>query len=339
MKYPPVSILILNYNGVMHLKSCLPSLERLNYPPGKLEFIVVDNASKDGSIEYLRSYHRRIRITENASNLGFTEAYNRAIPGAKHELVLVLNNDIKVEPGFLAPLVAALEQDKRLAMVVPKLYDFYHKGILGGAGMVCDIFGLAFNRGIQQPDKKQYDDQLYLPYGCAAAALMRKSLFQKAGGFDGRYFIYHEDVDFAWRCRLLGYAIKYVPASVAYHRHMATMSRETRGRNMFTWEKNRVCTLLKNYSLLTLLFILPCLFLLKLLHLAYALATGRPGEAWGVIRAYCWNLANLPETLRLRRKAQKLRRVSDFEIMKRFKKYSIEIGLGIGVIKHPITKG
>ncbi len=337
MRYPPVTIIVLNYNGLKHLRNCLPSVEKLSYP-GSIELIVVDNASLDGSAQYLKQRSRRIRIIENESNLGFAEAYNRAIPRAKHELVLVLNNDIKVTPGFLTPLVQALEGEKRLAMVVPKLYDFYQKGVLGGAGMVCDIFGLAFNRGINQPDKGQHDADPYIPYGCAAAVLWRKSLFRKVGGFDGRYFIYHEDVDYAWRCRLLGYAVKYIPSSIAYHRHMATMSQETRGSNMFTWEKNRVCTLLKNYSLVTLLFILPCLLVLKLLHIAYALLTARPGEAWGVIKAYGWNLTNLPETMRLRRKAQKLRRVSDLVIMSCFKKYSIEIGLGIGVIKHPITK-
>jgi GT2 family glycosyltransferase len=338
MAKQPVTIIILNYNGLRHLKQCLSHARQIRYG-GKLELIVVDNASSDGSLSYLKKLGSKIKVIQNKTNLGFAAAYNLAVPQARYELVCMLNNDISVTPGFLSPLVHELTADSKLAMVIPKLRDATNRQLLGGAGMVCDVFGLAFNRGIDEPDHGQHDSDLYLPYACAAAVLFRKSLFRRAGGYDDRYFMYHEDVDLCWRCRLMGYQIKYVPSSAIYHRHMATMSRQSRDTFIYYWERNRFCSLLKNYSFLMLTLILPQLLVLKLLHLGYALCLGRPGEAWQILKAYAWNLANIRCTLANRRAAQRLRVVSDWQIIKLFKKSSIEIRLACGIVKHPMADG
>jgi GT2 family glycosyltransferase len=217
------------------------------------------------------------------------------------------------------------------------MYDF--KGRVNSAGGACDYYGFAYNRGIGEVDRGQYDSACDVAYGCLGAALIRRPVFDEIGYLDETYTFYHEDVDFSWRLILTGYKIRYNPKSVVYHYHMGTTM--TRGRNTIIgwWERNRVRTLLKNYRFRTLATILPTLAILKMLHIGYAAIRDRdPGEIRAVTSAYAMNLIHLKSTMVARRIIQANRRDSDTALKQILIPYSIELRLGLGKIYHPIVR-
>src|SRR5687767_10427081 len=105
---PSVTVLVLNYNGERHLRECLPSLEALDYPGVRIT--VVDNGSHDGSLEYVRRHHPGVDVLAMGSNLGFSVAYNAAVPQTTTDFVALLNNDTRVAPTWMTELVDAAER-------------------------------------------------------------------------------------------------------------------------------------------------------------------------------------------------------------------------------------
>ena len=332
---PSVDIFVLNHNGVAHLKRILPSLFKMNWANFKL--YVVDNGSTDESVEFVRRNYREVKVIELGTNLGFARALNIAVTKSDASFVCFLNNDMVVTPDWLNVLIDDF-QDPNVVVAVPKMYDF--QGRMNSAGGVCDYYGFAYNRGIGEIDRGQYDEAKYVAYGCLGAALVRRSLFDEIGYLDPTYFpIYHEDVDFSWRLILRGYKIRYNPNSVVYHFHMGTTLAKGRSAIIGWWEKNRIRTLLKNYQLSTLASILPTLAVLKILHIGYALTVTRdPGEVRAILSAYGWNLMHLKDTIRERRRTQQLRLVSETELRSMLIPWSIELRLGLGKIYHPIAR-
>jgi GT2 family glycosyltransferase len=217
------------------------------------------------------------------------------------------------------------------------MYDF--KGLVNSAGGACDYYGFAYNRGIGETDRGQYDKACDVAYGCLGAALIRRRVFGEVGYLDETYTFYHEDVDFSWRLILRGYQIRYDPKSVVYHHHMGTNLSSGRSTIIGWWERNRFRTLLKNYEHKTLATILPTLAILKILHITYAMTVNRDAsEVRAVISAYLWNLIHLRDTVRERRKIQRSRLFHDTRLTSLLIPWSIELRLGLGKIYHPIVR-
>jgi len=331
---PKIDAFVLNYNGLNHLKRCLPSLLKMTWP--NFTVSVVDNGSTDGSQDFVRRNYPEVKLIEIGANLGFPRALNLAVSKSKAPFVCSLNNDVEVTPNWLTVLMKDF-RDTKVAMSVPKMYDF--KGRLNSAGGACDFYGWAYNRGIGEIDRGQYDLSCYVPYGCLGAAIVRRAVFDEIGYLDQTYMIYHEDVDFSWRLILRGYKIAYNPMSIVYHRHMGTMMASGRARIIGLWERNRFRTLLKNYQIKTLITILPTLAILKVLHICYAVAVNRDaGEVRAILRAYVWNLVQIKDTIRERRRIQKSRLVPEMELRRMLIPWSIELRLGLGMIYHPIAR-
>jgi GT2 family glycosyltransferase len=331
---PKIDVFVLNYNGQNHLKRCLPSLFKMTWP--NFTVYVVDNGSTDGSQDFVRRNYPKVKLIEISANLGFSRALNLAVSKSKAPFVCSLNNDMEVTPNWLNVLMKDF-RDSKVAVSVPKMYDFL--GRLNSAGGACDFYGWAYNRGIGEIDRGQYDQPCYVPYGCLGAAIVRKSVFDEIGYLDKTYIIYHEDVDFSWRLILRGHKIAYNPRSIVYHRHMGTMMASGRSRIIGLWERNRFRTLLKNYQVKTLVTILPTLAVLKVLHLCYAVAINRDaGEVRAILQAYVWNLVHIKDTIRERRRIQKSRLVPEIELRRMLIPWSIELRLGLGIIYHPIAR-
>ena len=156
-----VSIVIVNWDGLPHLKISLPSLQKINYP--NYEIILVDNASTDGSIEYLKAQMSKLKTTaqklklrliENRKNLGFAKANNQGFKKAKGEYILFLNNDTKVTPDFLTKLVNVMEEDKKIGVVQPKIV-FMDSGTLQAGGAFLTNTGFLYHFGFgKDPDDK-----------------------------------------------------------------------------------------------------------------------------------------------------------------------------------------
>jgi len=327
--FPPVTLLILNYNGKRFLKECLDSVLKTDYP--NFEVVVIDNASTDGSVEFIEKNYPQVRIIKNNRNYGFAVAYNLAIKTVKNEYLVLLNNDVIVEPDWLKKLISYISNGK-VAAVNPKMLFADDRKRINAAGGNCDIYGVGWNRGNGEIDNGQYDKVEEVFYVNGAALLTKKSVWKDVGAFDERFFLYGEDLDWCWRARLKGYKILYVPDSKIYHHWRASG-----GAIIYFLERHSLATLLKNYELKTLIKIMPRYLALKFLKTIWLLKNGKEKiEKMAVLYSLKWNLINLNKTWNKRVLIQSSRKISDKEIKKQMFNGSFELFLALGKIKHPI---
>ncbi|MCK5136139.1 MAG: glycosyltransferase family 2 protein [Bacteroidales bacterium] len=218
-----VSIVILNWNGKEYLRKFLPELVLHSELPGT-EIVIADNASTDGSIQFIEDEYPEIRIIKLDNNYGFSGGYNRAFEALDSKYFLLLNSDIEVTPGWLTPLLDRLEGQEEIAACTPKIKDFNNRSFFeyaGAAGGFIDRYGYPFCRGRifdhLEEDQGQYDDATEVFWGSGACLLVRSDLYRQAGGLDERFFAHMEEIDLCWRLKRMGYEIHYVPQSTVYH--------------------------------------------------------------------------------------------------------------------------
>ena len=223
-----VTVAILNYNGEEMLGRFLPSV--LQNSPGA-RIVVADNASTDGSVAFMKEHFPGVELVLLDRNYGFAEGYNRVIEHIGTEYVLLLNSDVEVTPGWLEPLMAALDADENVVACQPKVLDYKRKShfeYAGAAGGFIDRYGYPFCRGrifdTVEEDKGQYDTVADIFWATGAALLIRTAAYRDAGGLDGRFFAHMEEIDLCWRLRARGHRIVCVPASTVYHVGGATLS-------------------------------------------------------------------------------------------------------------------
>jgi GT2 family glycosyltransferase len=302
-----VSVVIVNWNGRRFVADCLESLAGAGEP---LELIVVDNGSTDGSVEYLRA-RSDVRLLAQATNLGFAEANNLGIAAAEGDYVLLLNNDTVAAPGFLAPLLAAMEADPAVGAVQSKLLTFSEPHRIDGYGSYLTSTGFLYHYRFDQPDERPRPPfDIFAAKG--AAMLVRRELLARVGAFDAGFFAYLEDTDLSWRIWLAGARILCVPESVVLHRGAGTAGTLASELVFFHSFKNRICMLLKNLSAGRLALIMPLHLGLNLAAAAAYAARGAFGPSRGILAGIGWNLAHLGPTLAQRRAVQgTLRRVTD----------------------------
>jgi GT2 family glycosyltransferase len=217
-----VSVIIPNYNGLRFLPVCLGALEAQTYPVSRTEGIVVDDASTDGSVAFVREHFPRVRVVETARNIGMAAACNAGAADARGDLLVMLNNDTDPEPGWLAALAAAAQANPRAGAIASKMLLFDRRDTLHNAGDVMGADGIPRNRGVWERDEGQYDADVTVFGGCGGGVAYRREAWQAAGGFDERLFMYLEDVDLAWRLRLLGWEALFAPDARLYHHLSAT---------------------------------------------------------------------------------------------------------------------
>jgi GT2 family glycosyltransferase len=254
-RWPFVSVLVLNWNGAALLPRCLEALGRTDYPAGRWEAVVVDNASSDGSADEAARRFPSVRLRRNPGNWGFARGYNGAMRTAPGDYVALVNLDARVRPGWLKALVRAAEKDERVAAATAKLIypaESANGGRIQNAGGVLLANGAGRDRGtvlrdgrwVQEEDRGQYERVEEVFFFCGAAVLLRKAALEDAGYFDERYFMYYEDLDLSWRLRLRGWKVVYVPDSVVEHDHAAS-SGEWSPFFVYQVERNRPLMLLK----------------------------------------------------------------------------------------------
>ena len=240
---PSAAVLVLNYNGVEHLKTCLPSLAGLTYPRKRL--VVVDNGSRDGSVEYVRSAHPDVEVIALATNRGFAAAYNEAVRAVDAEWVAFLNNDTRVSEGWLDELVAAADRHGAAAAAAA-IVDWDGSRVDFAGGMTA-FTGHAWQVDHGQPVGRRYSEQPIL-FGCGGAVMFRRDVYLEHGGLDEDYFIYFEDVDIGWRLTLMGYPTIFAPSAITYHRLHGTTAEWTPALKLRLYERNALATIFKNYD-------------------------------------------------------------------------------------------
>lgn len=299
---PAVSVLVVSYNSRAYLGPCLAALLAGAGPD--VEVIVLDNQSRDGSADFVARAFPQVRLVRAEDNLGFGEGNNAAAALARGEYLAFVNPDAVVAPGWLAPLVAALEADPSVGLATSRVVLHDAPGSLNTAGNSVHVSGITLCRGMGRPADSYPAGEVAAVSG--AAFLMRRSLFQALGGFDGAFFMYMEDTDLAWRARLAGFRCRYVPESVVAHHYRLRFG----PHKIFYQERNRYLMLLKSMRWPTLAALLPALLLAEALTWGFVLLRDRANGA-NKLRAYAWLARHWPEVMALRARTQALRRAPD----------------------------
>lgn len=245
------SVVILNWNGAEMLRRFLPSVLACSQGEG-IEICVADNASSDNSCEVVEREFPEVRLIRLSENYGFAEGYNRALAQVEAEYVVLLNSDVEVTPGWLAPMTAYLDAHPEIVACQPKLLSFRNKSSFeyaGASGGFLDRYGYPFCRGrifeTIEVDNGQYDEVLPVFWATGAALLIRLQTYREVGGLDGRFFAHMEEIDLCWRLRSRGYGIVCLPFSKVYHVGGATLKKEN-PRKTFLNFRNNLFMLYKN---------------------------------------------------------------------------------------------
>jgi GT2 family glycosyltransferase len=243
---PTVSLVVLNWNGKAHLTACLDSLLALDYPKEKLQIVLCDNGSTDGSVEFVRERFPKVDIVALDHNHGFAEGNNRAAKVATGEWVGFLNNDMWVEPPWLKNMVAPLAEMPGLACVASRILNWDGSAVdFIGGGVSFHGHGYQLDHGAPS---SAYDKPRRLLFACGGAMLIRRELFLEIGGFDPGFFAFFEDVDLGWRLNVLGHDVWYTPAATAYHRHHGTANRIEPHQITVLFERNALAMIYKCFD-------------------------------------------------------------------------------------------
>jgi len=300
---PVISVIVLNWNGRAHLEGCLSSLWAQTYQD--FEIIMVDNGSQDGSVSFVRKRFPEVRVVAIKENLGFAGGNNAGMAVARGELIALLNNDTVADPGWLAALRRATQEQAEYGMWASKVVLFDQPEILDSASDGLTVAGVPFKRGYLQPAILYNEPQeVFGPSG--AAALYRRCVLEEVGGLDEDFFLIHEDVDLALRARLRGYRCWYVPEAVVRHKVHASLGYMSR-EYVFYGQRNLEYLFLKNLPFSLLLRCLPAHLLFDLFAFGHFVLRG---HGLTFLRAKGAALRALPAVLRKRRAVQKQRRVS-----------------------------
>jgi len=303
---PSIDIIIVNYNGMDYLPSCLKALFSSQYPP--FSVIVVDNHSVDESVNWIKANYPEVILIENRRNIGFGNANLKGIHHGSAPFFALLNNDTRVDSNWLLPLVNMMKKDPLCAAACSRLLFMDHPEVINAAGGGMNFVGYGYDHDIFSIASSASTEIKEVFFPTAAACLIRRSAFDDIDGFDRAFFMYHEDVDLGWRFHLRGYSVKYIPQSVVFHAFGGTSlkSGSMHFRNRLGL-RHALRTLLKNYEIERLKQVVPLFCKLSINNFLAGIPTG-------FFRALFWNFLRIPDTIIKRVRIQRRRRVADKEL-------------------------
>ena len=247
---PKVAVVILNYNTCDLLEKYLPWVESSTY--GNRELWVVDNASADDSVDFVKSNYPDIKLLISDRNRGYAGGYNWALEQIESDYYILLNSDVRAEGGWIEPMVQLAEEDRTISAIQPKIRDDKHPDkfeYAGACGGFLDLWGYAFCRGrifdYLEVDRGQYDDVSPVFWATGACLFVRSEAFHAAGGFDEDFFAHMEEIDLCWRMQALGNKVYVQPQSTVFHLGGGTLA-EGSDRKFQLNFRNNLILLVKN---------------------------------------------------------------------------------------------
>jgi GT2 family glycosyltransferase len=299
-----IAIVILNYNGFDHLRQFLPSVVAYSE---SADIIVADNASTDESVSWLKTNHPNIKIIQLDKNYGFCEGYNRALGLIKHEYSVLLNSDVAVSHNWLSPLAKALDHDKNLAAVQPKILSYSNKQkfeYAGAAGGFIDKMGYPFCRGrlfdTSEEDIGQYNQPARVFWTSGACMMIRTNLFKELGGFDPDFFAHMEEIDLCWRLQRAGYHLLNLPSSIVFHLGAGTLPKHNPRKTYLNF-RNNLDLISRHWTTKELLIKLPIRIVMDWSAAGLFLFNGIPLHSLAVFRAQIHFLTRIRSILKKRR--------------------------------------
>jgi len=244
-----VAVVILNWNGEALLKRFLPSV--INHSEGA-DIYVVDNASTDSSVAFIKQHYPTIGIVQNDLNGGFAKGYNDGLKSIDADIFCLLNSDVEVTPDWLTPIIKIFNTQQDIAIIQPKILDLKQKDhfeYAGAAGGFIDMLGYPFCRGrifqALEKDTGQYNDVKEIFWATGACMFIRRNVFESLNGFDEDYFAHQEEVDLCWRAKNAGHKILYVGHSHVFHLGGSTL-KNMNPKKTFLNFRNSLYSITKN---------------------------------------------------------------------------------------------
>lgn len=305
---PAISVVIVAYRSGPTLQACLAKLDAQTF--ADFEVILVDNASPDREAQAAALAFPKVRLIENAENLGFAGANNQGARASLGRWLVLLNPDAFPEPDWLAELVAATKRWPRVRAFTSRQVMDDDPGVLDGLGDVMSGPCIPYRGGYLAPDPGDtVEGEVFSP--CGAAMMIERALFLELGGFDEDFFCYCEDVDLGYRLQLAGEPTLVVPRAVVRHVGSASSGGRRSEFAVFHGTRNRFWVLVKDTPWLLMPVVLP----LHLAAVAFISSHKANRPQLGVIwKAYRAAFAGLPKVLKTRAAVQAGRRVSAWRI-------------------------
>lgn len=320
---PMVSVIILNYNGKRYLGECLSSIYQIEYPRSSYEVIMVDNASVDGSVEYVKKNFPQVKILALNENYGYTGGNNKGIEIAKGDFVVFLNNDTVVNRKWLRALVNVMFLDERVAICGSKVVFADNRHNVQYAGGFLNLLGGTFFYPFHE---QEYNREFYLAGSiCGASFLARKAIFEMLGRFDDDFFMYSDENDLCLRAWIYGYRVAYSPRSVVYHFAQGNINKSEGNSRLksllsarlvsqltiYHGNKNSIASIIKNFEWREVLIGTVFSFFYCSLQLLLLLKKSDSKGVVLLLKAVFWPIVNLKKIWKKRLIVQKNRKISD----------------------------
>lgn len=302
------AIVILNWNGKKLLERFLPSV--VTHSTHLAEIYVADNASTDGSVQYVAQHFKEVTVIQNKTNGGYAKGYNDALSHINADIYVLLNSDIEVSQGWLEPMLA-LFGDEKVGAAQPKIKDLNtpsHFEYAGAAGGYLDSLAYPYCRGrifdTCEEDKGQYNDTVQVQWASGACLFVRSSCFWNVNGFDESYFAHQEEIDLCWRIKNRGYTIIASGAAQVLHLGGGTLASGTPKKTFYNF-RNSLFNVVKNVSGFKALGIIIVRLLLDGVAALKFLIEGKPKHLLAILKAHLSFYQHLPKLLKQRSVHQK----------------------------------
>lgn len=313
-----IAIILINYKDYAnkYLSDCLLSIRRQKFL-GEKKIYIVDNASTEDSYNFLIKNAPEVEIIINKNNDGFAKGNNDAIEKAFEDgcdYIFLLNMDTVIyDDNAILESIKVAESDEKIGAVQSRLMLWPEKHLINSTGNNTHFLGFGFC--------KNYRDKFYshslknnnIFYPSGAAVLFKKKILKEVGLFDESYFMYNEDQDLGWRIWLAGYRCVLSVDSIVYHKYEFNRSIN----KYYFMDRNRIITIFKNYSFITLLLIFPAFLLMELGLLIFSFKNG-----WFVKKIKTWlyffKINSWKKILKERKAIQKNRKVKDSDLINMF---------------------
>ena len=261
-----VTVVIPNYNGMKFLQPCLDALGRQTMRD--FDIIVVDDASSDESVLFIKTHYPNVRVIERGENGGFCKTANNGVRAAFGEYVILLNNDTVPEPEFVEELYRGIRDRKNAFSCSACMLKYEDAAVLDGAGDLYNILGWAFARGQGRP-ASLYAKPAEVFSSCGGAAIYDRKAFLELGALDETHQSYLEDLDIGYRARIHGYKNYYIPSARVRHVGSGTFGSRHTPVKVAISARNNIYVIFKNMPLAQFIFNSPFLlagFLIKYLY-------------------------------------------------------------------------
>jgi GT2 family glycosyltransferase len=304
------AVVILSYNGTKWHELFLPKIVEEAHTG--YEVILADNASTDGTLEYVQQNFPTVQTLQIAVNHGFANGYYEALKQIKAKYFVLLSADFEVTQGWFPPLHAAMERDEMLAACQPKIRYWREREnfeYAGAGGAFMDNYGYLFCRGRiffdLEKDNGQYEDNIEVFWASGGCFMVRADLYEKVGGLDNEFYAHMEEVDLCWRLKNAGYKIGYVGKSVVYHVGGSVISYGSTQKLYYNF-RNNLILLVKNERGSKLLWLFPLRLVLDGVAGLRLLFTGQFKQTYTIIKAHFHFYGGLGKWRKRRRDNQKL---------------------------------